>query len=254
MINGELFDLIDSDRGRITERLAKPILKQIVSALAFMHQNGIANRDIKLENVIVDQNFDLKMADFGFAKILEGPDKSGVLNTRLGTPGYMAPEILDRIGYSGEKTDTFALGVILFSMVTLTTPFEAIPQLSEGQLMIAIDRLYMRFCTEKDRFWASYEELSLTNEFKTLLDALLNCDPTLRPSTSEIISHPWFQYDCGTYDEVREELNIRKHLKLGVSIPTLDNRTTAQRTIARDGGKFGDNTYVLGPLTQSQIE
>ena len=92
-----------------------------------MHQNGIANRDIKLENVIVDQNFDLKMADFGFAKILEGPDKSGVLNTRLGTPGYMAPEILDRIGYSGEKTDTFALGVILFSMVTLTTPFEAIP-------------------------------------------------------------------------------------------------------------------------------
>ena len=163
-----------------------------------MHQSGFANRDIKLENVIVDHNFDIKMADFGFAKVLEGVDKSGVLNTRLGTPGYMAPEILDRRGYSGDKTDIFALGVILFSMVTLTTPFEAIPCLSEGQLMIAIDRLYMRFCTEKEKFWSAYSELSLTTEFKALLDALLNADPNLRPSISEIINHPWFQSDCGT--------------------------------------------------------
>ena len=99
----------------------------MVAAIAYMHQRGFSNRDIKLENVFVDGNFDIQMGDFGFAKILEGADRSGVLNTRLGTPGYMAPEILDRRGYSGEKTDIFALGVILFSMVTLTTPFEAIP-------------------------------------------------------------------------------------------------------------------------------
>ena len=91
--------------------------------------------------------------------------------------------------------------------------------------MIAIDRLYMRFCTEEEKFWNAYSELSLTTEFKALLDALLNADPFLRPSISEIINHPWFQNDCGTNDEVREELNIRKNLKLGVSIPTLDNRS-----------------------------
>ena len=126
--------------------------------------------------------------------------------------------------------------------------------------MIAVDRLYMRFCTEKDKFWGSYAELSLTTEFKALLDALLNPNPILRPNIAEIISHPWFLNDCGTYDEVREELNIRKHLKLGVSIPTLDNRPQAKRSVPRglsiedEEGKVVEKTYVLGPLTQSQIE
>ena len=59
--------------------------------------------------------------------------------------------------------------------------------------MIAVDRLYMRFCTEKEKFWGSYAELSLTNEFKALLDSLLNADPLLRPNIAEIIAHPWFQ-------------------------------------------------------------
>ena len=97
----------------------------------------------------------------------------------------------------------------------------------------------------------------MTNEFKALLDALLNPDPVLRPNIAEIINHPWFHNDCGTYDEVREELNIRKHLKLGVSIPTLDNRKQAKISIPRglrrddEEGKAVEKTYVLGPLTQS---
>ena len=76
------------------------------------------NRDIKLENMLVDSNFDIKIADFGFAMANEGRDASGTLTSVLGTPGYMAPEMLESQSYSGDKADIFALGVVLFSLVT----------------------------------------------------------------------------------------------------------------------------------------
>jgi serine/threonine protein kinase len=65
----------------------------------------------------LDENFDLKIADFGFAGPMAGRDGSGLLNTKLGTHNYMAPEIHDGKPYNGQQVDLFALGIILFIMV-----------------------------------------------------------------------------------------------------------------------------------------
>jgi serine/threonine protein kinase len=63
----------------------------MINGIAYMHSKGYAHRDIKPENILLTTNFSLKIADFGFATLLEGKDKTGILHTRLGTEGYMAP-------------------------------------------------------------------------------------------------------------------------------------------------------------------
>ena len=72
--NGELFDYVDSPMGAISEDVAKQLLLQMVSGLSHMNQCGLVNRDIKLENMLVDQAFNIRIADFGFAQVLEGKD------------------------------------------------------------------------------------------------------------------------------------------------------------------------------------
>ena len=123
---GELFDYIDNPKGPFSETIAKQLFKQMLSALVFMHERGIVNRDLKLENMFVGQDFQIRIGDFGFAKEIEGTGKDGVITSVLGTPGYMAPEILECRPYSGVAVDVFAFGVVLFSMITGSAPFQGV--------------------------------------------------------------------------------------------------------------------------------
>jgi serine/threonine protein kinase len=87
----------------------------------FVHDKGIAHRDLKLENCFLDKNINMKLADFGLAKVFAGPNGSA-LQTECGTPQYMAPEISNG-SYDGPPVDIFALGVILFIMCNAKFPF-----------------------------------------------------------------------------------------------------------------------------------
>jgi serine/threonine protein kinase len=91
--------------------------------LHYLHSQGFAHRDLKPENILLDKNFDVKLVDFGFACPLEGRDGTGFSRSVIGTPGYMAPEILDKQPYQGQVVDLFACGVILFIMLTQHPPF-----------------------------------------------------------------------------------------------------------------------------------
>ena len=125
MPNGELYDFIDNKKGRLEEKFAKIAFKQILASIAYLHRQGIVSRDIKLENLLVSSDYKIKLADLGFAGRLEGIEGNNLLESRVGSPGYMAPEMveLNTIGYNGQAVDTFALGVVLFLMVTQATPF-----------------------------------------------------------------------------------------------------------------------------------
>lgn len=117
-LGGELFEYV-SRTGRYSEGVARYFFKQLLSGLEYMHTHNICHRDLKPENVLYDSNYNLRIADFGFAKKMDG----GLTKTVLGTESYMAPEIHMKQPYSGTSVDLFAAAIITFITFAGTPPF-----------------------------------------------------------------------------------------------------------------------------------
>ncbi|XP_020204171.1 CBL-interacting serine/threonine-protein kinase 7 [Cajanus cajan] len=110
-------------RGRLPESLARRYFAQLVSALRFCHRHGVAHRDLKPQNLLLDAGGDLKVSDFGLSALPEHL-QDGLLHTACGTPAYTAPEILRRVGYDGSKADAWSCGVILYVLLAGHLPFD----------------------------------------------------------------------------------------------------------------------------------
>jgi len=164
---------------------------------------------LKPENLLFDEHYNLKIADFGFAAPIHGRDGSGTLKTKLGTESYMAPEINLRKPYSGASVDLFACAIILFIMFTQHPPFtKAIPD----------DPYYKLLCISKeDIFWKAHSrnkpngEAFFSDDFKDLITSMLQEDPAKRPTIEQIGAHPWYTNpSVATLEEVQYEFARRK--------------------------------------------
>jgi serine/threonine protein kinase len=205
--NGELFDYLYFPKKGFSEPFARYIFKELIEGLEACHLSGVAHRDLKTENIMMNRDWTLKIADFGYATLLAGKTGSGVLYTCLGTLSYAAPEILNKKPYSGSCVDVFACGVILFVLVTGKLPF--------GKAVI-FDSYYKNFIkNDYEAFWAMMSPKlnpPVSEEFKSLIDLLLAYDPSSRPSISEIKSHPWMTGEIPSKEEIVEEFEKRKEI------------------------------------------
>jgi serine/threonine protein kinase len=190
---GELFDFI-AETGRFTEEVARYFFHQMIAGLEYLHTQGISHRDIKPENMMLDADYNLKIADFGFSS-------SQALNeTKRGTDGYMAPEIYKGIEYSGQCVDLFATGIILFIMVSQHPPFNAASAKDPHYKLLSTNR--------HDVFWKIHTKRKpggidfFSESFRDLVSAMLSYNPHERPSLAEIKSHEWYNGPIPTYEEI----------------------------------------------------
>lgn len=205
--NGEIFEYL-ANTGRFSEPVARYYFKQLIEALEYCHNQGYAHRDLKPENILLDKNFNLLLADFGFATILSGKDGSGKLKSILGTESYMAPEIHSKAPYIGTSVDLFAAGIILFIFIT------GHPAFNQAK---ATDSYYQLICMNNhQKFWTYHSRKKpnginfFSEEFMNLMNALLAFDPTQRPSIAEIKSHKWYNGETSTAEQIHAEFSARK--------------------------------------------
>lgn len=212
--NGELFDYIYEIKHGFTENISAKIFSKILGILKILHDNRIVHGDIKPENIIVGNDFCVKLIDFGFSEIL-GKEDNFIYNYK-GSEIYVSPEIKNRNmnGYDGIKSDIFSMGVLLFVITVGRFPF---------QYCGYSDRNYRLIMSKKfEDFWCYYQEYNLTKEFKDLIVHLICYDPSERYTIDEIFRHQWIKNNIdnenGIFDknnndiEVVEELRKRKEI------------------------------------------
>lgn len=128
LISGPLLsDYVKSKPGqRLTEKEAGRIFFQLIQAVSYCHSKEILHRDIKLENILIDEKMNVKLVDFGFACLGNSKGKNW---TYCGTPGYMAPEVIKKVSGNGMPADIWACGVVLFSIICGFLPFKGVNEI-----------------------------------------------------------------------------------------------------------------------------
>ena len=184
---GELFDYIYSSSKGLNEKYAKFIFNKILKGVQNLHKAGICHRDLKMQNILLDEFFNPKICDFGFATEIQGKDGSGKLNQFVGTENYAAPEIFLRLPYNGIKVDIFSLGVILFNLVTKKLGF----------IRATIKDPYYKYIFGKDfkTYWKKVKNEigEISKELKDLFIKMVSFNPKERPNIDEIFKHPWMK-------------------------------------------------------------
>ncbi|KAJ3301523.1 hypothetical protein HDV03_000699 [Kappamyces sp. JEL0829] len=191
---GELFEYILS-REYLSEREAGRIFAQLIDAVSYLHARGIIHRDLKLENVLLDRNRNVKLIDFGFANTVN--DHSQMLQTSCGSPCYAAPELVSEPNYNGELADIWSCGVILYAMLCGTLPFDDDPNNENSENLVVLYRYIME---TKLSF-----PVPLSSGAVHLVNRILNINPKIRASLVEIKSHQWLKPYVKTFQRYSKE-------------------------------------------------
>ena len=167
--NRDLSHLIDK-RKKLKEIEVQYYITQLIQALIHLHDRNIVHRDLKLGNIFLTGKMELKLGDFGLAKKLSFPDEK--ISERVGTPAYMAPEILENMGYSLE-VDIWSLGVIMYYLIIGKLPFNKPNQ-------------------EDIKRVSFPKKAIISRAAKSLIEQILVKDPKERPSLKQILRHDFF--------------------------------------------------------------
>jgi len=197
--------------GGMEQEVARLYACQLVSALAFMHSAGFAHLDVKLENVLLDGLFNLKLADFGSCAWVG--DSQGVTDKRRGTLLYMAPEVAGlQTGehYDAMAADVYCAGVTLFVLLT-------------GEFPSAQDKLQLLSTIESDQSTVCDMQVDddeqptpalsmLTKDVRALLQSMMHPEAIKRPSIEQVLNHDWLraEFSPDIMGEVYLEMNSRK--------------------------------------------
>lgn len=180
---GDLFRFI-RDNGVVKQTWTKYWFYQLASAIQYLHSINIAHRDLKCENILLSRHMNVKVSDFGFAKICKPRrmDMIELSRTFCGSIAYAAPEILMNQPYDPKRSDVWSMGVILFIMMFGSMPFDD----SSFSTMIEDQKRRRMHVNPKI-------EMKLTRGCKRMLRSLLEPDLEIRIKSNEILEHKWLK-------------------------------------------------------------
>lgn len=274
---GELFTKI-AKQGKLSENVAKRYFRQVIEAVKFCHNQYICHRDIKPENILLDSDDNVKIADFGFASIMEPETESGFadgdrqrlpsiqenvgtieplddfipenrtlppkankfrnmpskimqkMSTMCGTTQYMAPEIVNRDSYRGDKADIWSCGIVLFVLVSGYLPFDS----NDTGIVI-----------EKIKSGRLDMPPFISDLARDVIGKLLTPNPLVRPGAKTILAHEWFQDTC--------PLNLPQSIpQVKTKLPILHNKESP-RLVTKEERSFVLN-LDLNMATSKTVE
>ena len=161
-------------RSRLSEDESLKYFQQLINALYYLHDQNITHRDIKIDNLLLDRNLDLKLIDFGLSTKYRD---DRLLSQPCGTVVYAAPEVLDCREYHGMLADVWSSGIVLFGMLSGFLPFGDPDDEINKKLILKGKINFPNF---------------LSREVKDLLKHMLDINPLNRYTLEDIIAHPWF--------------------------------------------------------------
>ena len=193
---GNLFSYVKKRR-KLSEKVSKFLFRQIILGIKHIHSQLIVHRDIKLENILIDMNNNIKICDFGIGIILSSENQ--MLHSHCGTPMYIAPEIIlsnKEKGYKGFPVDIWSAGIALYIMISGKLPFN-LDESPEN-----LDALEKNKDNKQEKNKRLKEEIlkkepkyieNISDELRDLLKGLLNKDPKKRLNCEQILNHPWLE-------------------------------------------------------------
>ncbi|XP_061598791.1 MAP/microtubule affinity-regulating kinase 3a isoform X8 [Cololabis saira] len=235
---GEVFDYLVA-HGRMKEKEARAKFRQIVSAVQYCHQKHIVHRDLKAENLLLDADMNIKIADFGFSNEFTMGNK---LDTFCGSPPYAAPELFQGKKYDGPEVDVWSLGVILYTLVSGSLPFD-------GQ---NLKELRERVLRGKYRI-----PFYMSTDCENLLKRFLVLNPAKRGTLEQIMKDRWIN---AGFDEdelkpyLEPELDITDQKRIDVMVGMGYNLEEIQESLAKMKYDEITATYLLLGRKASELE
>ncbi|KAJ3308251.1 Protein kinase [Boothiomyces sp. JEL0838] len=210
----------------LTEIEGRRLFRQIVSAMNFIHESKVIHRDLKLENILLDEQNNILISDFGLGKTFSGDDS---MNTFCGTPSYAAPEIIQGDVYHGAKADIWAMGVILYAMIAGELPFSA------ESVKLLYKKIKQVKYTTPSHFSA---------ELVDLINLIFTADPVNRITIDGIRRGKWVNLDCSTLPEkIQPPITTVESLGRAISSVTRENDITVYSINAHNQLQKGVETF-----------
>ena len=211
--NGDLHNYVFLLKKKFSEEIAKKIFFDILLGLEVCHESGISHGDIKLQNILLNSNFNIKLIDFGFSRKIN----DGLISELTGSKYYNAPEMFSCAtkGYDGVLADTFSLGVVLFVLVMGFYPFDK-PNIMDNRYKLIFKKDFDNFwkkCEQKKNF-SGNNLTGVSKEFKDLFSKMICPKPKERITLSQIKKHIWLKDVVniyGEYPEMKEKIETNKN-------------------------------------------
>ncbi|XP_045513662.1 uncharacterized protein LOC123707566 isoform X4 [Pieris brassicae] len=230
---GELYDYL-SQKKVLEEDEARRLFRQIATAVYYCHIHKICHRDLKLENVLLDETGSAKIADFGLSNVFK---ETSLLATFCGSPLYASPEIVKGTPYIGPEVDCWSLGVLLYTLVYGAMPFDGsnfkrlVRQISNGD----------------------YYEPKNPSSASPLIRDMLTVDPLKRADIVYICDHPWVNVGCeASCLEIAEALAAETPVRLDLLLslaPAAPSNTNS--VVVPEQAELGGPTESCNDLTSS---